>query len=195
MKYSVQILSVSLALWMCGSSYWYVHNIKDLNPAETDHPSETSETSEISEISEISEKDEKDEDNMNSSDSSKGKNKTNPNKKTVTIENKVVYFESGEENLKLDTKIKSYFNELKSYMNEHKSKSINVVGHTDIIGNEEDNMALGLKRAEFVKNILIEKGIGAGQIRALSMGEKNPVSLNGSADDKNLDRRVEIIIN
>jgi len=190
MKYSVHILVVTLALWMCGSSYWYVTNIKELNSGETNQPSKTSEKNDKGK------KGEKGEKNKDTADSSEEKkNKPEPNNKVVKIENKVVYFKSGAENLKLDDEIESYFNELLSFMNEHKAESIKVVGHTDIIGDEEINMALGLHRAEFVKNLLIKKGIEADQIRALSMGEKNPVSINGSADDRNLDRRVEIIIN
>jgi len=189
MKYSVQILSVSLVLWMCCSSYWYVHNIKDLNSKQTTSSHKTSETSELPDAPKNVDK------KKDTAVSSKAENNTNSNKKVESIENKVLYFESGEENLKLDNEINSYFNTLRSFMKQHKAKRINVVGHTDIIGNEEDNMALGLQRAEFVKNLLVEKGIRAGQIRTLSMGEKNPVSLNGSANESDLDRRVEIYIN
>ena len=61
--------------------------------------------------------------------------------------------------------------------NEHASlKQIEVIGHTDAIGSPSSNQALGLKRAQTVRRLLIDAGLPASSIRANSSGANEPVS-------------------
>ena len=53
--------------------------------------------------------------------------------------------------------------------------SISVIGHTDRIGNESANYALGLKRAETVRQLLIDNGFDPVSVSASSMGGSSPV--------------------
>lgn len=54
-------------------------------------------------------------------------------------------------------------------------KSIEVIGHTDPIGKEAANQMLGLRRAETVRQMLIDGGIPANVLRATSAGSSEPV--------------------
>ena len=66
---------------------------------------------------------------------------------------------------------------------------IEVGGHTDTRGAEENNRILSLKRAESVKNELVQNGISPARIRVVGYGESRPIS-----SDHAMNRRVEITI-
>lgn len=75
---------------------------------------------------------------------------------------------------------------------------IEVFGHTDAIGNEVNNLALGQKRAEVVRDwLLANSTLSAEQVIAVGVGEVDPIAANFTADgDDNpdgraLNRRVE----
>ncbi|GAB6073993.1 OmpA family protein [Nautilia lithotrophica] len=71
---------------------------------------------------------------------------------------------------------------------------IEVAGHTDNIGSDEYNLKLSQKRAEAVKNILVNKfGINPNRIVAKGYGEKYPLVPNTTATNRALNRRVEIV--
>jgi outer membrane protein OmpA-like peptidoglycan-associated protein len=69
-----------------------------------------------------------------------------------------------------------------------------VVGHTDAVGTDQVNDALGQRRAETVRNALIARGIAAGDIRAISRGKRALAvpTPDGVAEPRN--RRVEIVV-
>jgi OOP family OmpA-OmpF porin len=52
---------------------------------------------------------------------------------------------------------------------------IEVIGHTDPIGNEPENQLLGLKRADAVRALLIDNGLAESVIAASSAGNREPV--------------------
>lgn len=69
-----------------------------------------------------------------------------------------------------------------------------VVGHTDAVGNDAFNDALGLQRAEAVRAALIRLGIPASDVRALSRGKRELAvpTPDGVSEPRN--RRVEIVV-
>ena len=71
---------------------------------------------------------------------------------------------------------------------------VTVVGHTDTTGPAQKNIALGLKRAEMVRGILVKAGLPAGLIEVTSHGEADLLmrTPDGTADAHN--RRVEISV-
>ena len=71
-------------------------------------------------------------------------------------------------------------------------QSISVIGHTDSQGSEAYNQRLSERRAESVKNYLIEQGIDAAVISTLGRGETQPVASNDTAAGRQQNRRVEI---
>jgi OOP family OmpA-OmpF porin len=67
-------------------------------------------------------------------------------------------------------------------------------GHTDNVGNEDFNLKLSTKRAEAVKNYLINKGIAAERITAKGFGESMPIAPNDTEENRAINRRVEFFI-
>jgi OOP family OmpA-OmpF porin len=67
-------------------------------------------------------------------------------------------------------------------------------GHTDNVGSEDFNLKLSSKRAEAVKNYLINKGIAAERITAKGFGETMPIAPNDTEENRAINRRVEFFI-
>ena len=55
---------------------------------------------------------------------------------------------------------------------------INIVGHTDRLGSEQYNLALGLDRAETIKKYFIDLGVLESIMMVSSAGEARPVTDN-----------------
>jgi outer membrane protein OmpA-like peptidoglycan-associated protein len=69
-----------------------------------------------------------------------------------------------------------------------------VVGHTDTLGDANANVALGLKRAMSVRDVLVAAGIPPSMIEVASHGESDLLvnTRNNTAEPRN--RRVEISV-
>ena len=72
-------------------------------------------------------------------------------------------------------------------------KNVEIDGHTDSDGSDEYNQVLSEKRANSVKNFLVSQGVTA-EITTKGYGESKPVASNDTAEGKQKNRRVEIII-
>jgi outer membrane protein OmpA-like peptidoglycan-associated protein len=75
-----------------------------------------------------------------------------------------------------------------------KSEDFTVEGYTDSTGTATLNNALSQQRAEAVRDYLIAHGIDGDRIRAIGMGEQNPVDDNSTSEGRAANRRVEIVI-
>ena len=127
----------------------------------------------------------------------KDNNLENETKDEVTIvtknENKelmqIIYFDFDQFNLSevSKDKIKKFLNNYGNVINEYL-----VVGHTDTKGTNEYNLSLSIKRAEVVKEILINYGINQSSIKILGKGDGS-LAVNTPDDTKQpANRRVEI---
>ncbi|MEO9023144.1 MAG: OmpA family protein [Ginsengibacter sp.] len=71
---------------------------------------------------------------------------------------------------------------------------VNIVGHTDAVGDEAFNEELSLRRAEAVKNILVnEFSINGDRLQFSGKGETQPVDENDTEKGRSNNRRVEFI--
>jgi OOP family OmpA-OmpF porin len=70
---------------------------------------------------------------------------------------------------------------------------VRVEGYTDSIGTEAYNQKLSERRANAVRDYMIEQGISPSRITAVGYGESNPVASNATAEGRAHNRRVEII--
>ncbi|MFW2374486.1 MAG: peptidoglycan-associated lipoprotein Pal [Gammaproteobacteria bacterium] len=68
-------------------------------------------------------------------------------------------------------------------------------GHGDERGTREYNVALGNRRAEAVKRLLMLQGAQPDQISVISYGEEKPVALDHDEAAWRLNRRVELVYN
>jgi outer membrane protein OmpA-like peptidoglycan-associated protein len=74
------------------------------------------------------------------------------------------------------------------------NKKVIITGHTDTTGDTENNKTLGRLRADDVKNKLVSKGLDPTRVVALSMGEQKPIAPNNTAEGRQRNRRVELVI-
>ena len=74
------------------------------------------------------------------------------------------------------------------------SVKIEIIGHTDNIGNDDYNMKLSIKRAGAVCNYLIENDINSKRLFPVGMGSSLPVASNNSEQGRAKNRRTGIII-
>ena len=74
-------------------------------------------------------------------------------------------------------------NELVKFLNRNPDIKIELQGHTDAQGNDEDNMTLSSNRAKAVMEYLISQGIAADRLSYKGFGETSPntVDVNGTA--------------
>jgi outer membrane protein OmpA-like peptidoglycan-associated protein len=69
-----------------------------------------------------------------------------------------------------------------------------ITGHTDNIGGQKYNQALSLKRAQAVKNWLVEKGIASNRMRTVGRGLNEPVASNETEEGRLENRRIEFYV-
>ena len=77
------------------------------------------------------------------------------------------------------------------FMKDNPSMTIEISGHTDNIGNYEDNMLLSQKRAEAVSGYIIEHDISSDKIVAKGYGFSQPKTTNNTPEGRQENRRVE----
>ena len=71
--------------------------------------------------------------------------------------------------------------------------TITVEGHTDNVnrsGDPDYNVKLGQRRADAVKDVLLDNGIAASRISTTSKGDSEPAVANDTAENRSLNRRV-----
>jgi len=66
-------------------------------------------------------------------------------------------------------------------------------GHTCSIGTAEYNLALGERRANAVRDYLLNRGIAAGRMRTVSYGEERPIDTNNTDAGRAMNRRAHIV--
>lgn len=103
-----------------------------------------------------------------------------------------VYFDVNRSSLR--KKSFAELNELVEFMERKENIRIEIAGHTDSTGEEEDNMKLSQRRAERVKQYLVSKGIDARRIEAQGYGENQPVADNSTKEGRQKNRRTEVRI-
>src|SRR5947208_3902822 len=74
------------------------------------------------------------------------------------------------------------------------SARITATGHTDTSGPESYNMALSLRRANAVKDALVQNGVPATAIAVVGRGEQGLLVQTGDGVREPQNRRVEIVV-
>ena len=75
-----------------------------------------------------------------------------------------------------------------------RERNLIVAGHTDSHGSDSYNQSLSQRRAEAVRDYLVQRGYPGDRIQARGMGESSPIADNASPEGRANNRRVEIII-
>lgn len=112
-----------------------------------------------------------------------------PKEVTVVLDSRSLNFDFDKSNVKAE--YYGILENLKSYM-EYNDYEVSIIGHTDSMGTEVYNMALGQRRADSVKRKLIEMGLSSDRIVSTSSrGESEPISTNDTEDGRAENRRIE----
>lgn len=79
------------------------------------------------------------------------------------------------------------------YMKEHGDRAVEVQGNCDERGSSEYNLALGQRRADAVKKMLVVSGAGAKQVSTVSFGEEKPRASGHNEEAWSQNRRADIV--
>ncbi len=75
-----------------------------------------------------------------------------------------------------------------------KNYNVKLEGNCDEWGSDEYNFALGLERANAVKNSLVAEGVDASRISMVSYGKSNPVCSDQTQECWSKNRRVDLAL-
>lgn len=106
-----------------------------------------------------------------------------------TLSNRVVEFESG--SATLTAAGRAILDEMALAIKQIGTPKVQVIGHTDSVGNRLGNIGLSLSRANTVRAYLIDKGIPAESLSAVGSGPDHPVGSNDTAEGRAKNRRIE----
>lgn len=109
--------------------------------------------------------------------------------KTITLKN--IYFENG--NAVLKSESYQMLEEVAEFLNENQSLNLEIIGHTDNVGNASQNLILSKERAQSIIDFLIEKGVEKTRLKANGYGQEKPIASNDDEKDgRELNRRIEV---
>jgi len=83
---------------------------------------------------------------------------------------------------------------LAEVLQQNPGRNVSIEGFTDSTGSAEYNQALSERRADAVSAELALRGIARERIVAHGYGESHPVAANDTAGNRQLNRRVEIVL-
>ena len=76
----------------------------------------------------------------------------------------------------------------------HPGLKLAVEGYTDSVGGDDYNQQLSEKRGGSVRDDLIQQGMGSDSVTSAGFGKTMPVASNDTADGRQQNRRVELVI-
>lgn len=88
----------------------------------------------------------------------------------------------------------SSLTKLANVLAKYDRNQVTIVGHTDASGSDSYNQSLSVRRAEAVVGELANRGVPSGMMRATGRGESEPRADNNTEAGRQLNRRVEILI-
>lgn len=81
---------------------------------------------------------------------------------------------------------------LADFMQQYPQTTTTVEGHTDSVGTDQYNQRLSERRAEAVRNVLVnEYGVQGNRVNSVGYGESRPVADNSTEEGRQINRRVE----
>ena len=104
-----------------------------------------------------------------------------------------VLFSTGRSDLKSGSS--GNLNKLVAFLDKFPDRTAAIEGYTDSVGSEGYNQGLSERRADAVRSYLIGQGVASSRLSASGEGERSPVAGNDTAEGRQQNRRVEVIIN
>ena len=103
-------------------------------------------------------------------------------------------FEFGKAELKPEGKeqISAYREQARDALG--RADQVMITGYTDNVGEDANNFALSLQRAEAVRDHLVSLGADANKFHVAGAGEANPIADNNTDEGRAKNRRVEVAV-
>ncbi len=92
------------------------------------------------------------------------------------------------------TSAKSKFLSLVEVLKAYGTRPVRVEGHTDATASDEYNRELSERRAGAVRDWLEADGVAADRLTTVGHGEAQPVGANNTVAGRQLNRRVEVVV-
>jgi peptidoglycan-associated lipoprotein len=112
--------------------------------------------------------------------------------KGLTLGNNIIYFEYDKYSVE-KSEYKEIIVKYSEYMVKHENATLRIEGHADERGSRAYNLALGEKRSENIKEMMLINGVKSDSIEVVSYGEENPAVQGTNEETHSLNRRVEIV--
>ena len=116
----------------------------------------------------------------------------NEDRGTVLTLSGSVLFASGQSALLANARSK--LDEVAIALKQAEGSQFVVEGHTDSVGSDSFNQELSVRRAQSVRDYLVDRGVPADKIKAVGFGKTRPVTDNSTAEGRANNRRVELVI-
>ncbi|MBN2497126.1 MAG: OmpA family protein [Deltaproteobacteria bacterium] len=117
--------------------------------------------------------------------------KINREKKRIEIKQKV-YFQTAK--WKILSRSYGLLRDVAQVLKDFPKMRVSVEGHTDSQGSDSYNQGLSERRANAVREFLINQDIAPDRLRAIGFGESKPIASNRTARGREANRRVEFRI-
>lgn len=85
-------------------------------------------------------------------------------------------------------------NRLSALLRNNLQYNVTIIGHTDNVGSDEDNLQLSSERAKAVYQKLIEGGINQDRVTYIGKGENEPLATNDTPQGRQTNRRTEFLL-
>jgi outer membrane protein OmpA-like peptidoglycan-associated protein len=109
--------------------------------------------------------------------------------KSIILKN--IYYENGNAVLKQESY--QMLEDIAVFLNENKSLNLEIIGHTDNLGNASQNLILSKGRAQSVIDFLVNKGVEKTRLKANGYGQEKPIASNDDElEGRELNRRIEV---
>lgn len=108
-------------------------------------------------------------------------------------ETKTIYPKLVNNDIFVNKALEDLLNEVKAAIASNPNLTVQIIGHTDNIGNANDNYLLGLKYARQVRWYLVTKGkLDPKKVEAISRGESLSIATNRTERGRLINRRIEV---
>ena len=113
------------------------------------------------------------------------------NDSASVLAERVIYFDFDSDQISQD--FRDLLSHHGKYLAANGDVNLRLEGHGDERGTREYNVALGDRRAQAVRRLILLQGAAASQISVISYGEEKPVALSHDEEAWRLNRRAELI--
>jgi peptidoglycan-associated lipoprotein len=103
-----------------------------------------------------------------------------------------VFFETDRSNIRADQR--PVLDRQAGWMQQHQQVQVTVEGHADERGTREYNLALGQRRANAARDVLVANGVSGARVSTISYGKDRPTALGSSEDAWAQNRRAVTVV-